>query len=104
MSKVTETFAGISLGSDSWLVPSALGFRIWSHPISQMLYLFLVETANVIVQVGIIYEPLIIQYGQPERVHPTIRICSRLFITGTAAAIAMTPKCECNVIVINSLN
>ncbi|KAJ6573542.1 hypothetical protein DFH09DRAFT_1312243 [Mycena vulgaris] len=29
-----------------------------------MLYLFIVETGNVVVQVGIIYEPLIIQYGQ----------------------------------------
>ncbi|KAJ6594661.1 hypothetical protein B0H19DRAFT_1247318 [Mycena capillaripes] len=29
-----------------------------------MLYLFLVETAEVIIELGIIYEPLIIQYGK----------------------------------------
>jgi len=29
-----------------------------------MLYLFIVETVNVVVEVGIIYDPLIIQYGK----------------------------------------
>ncbi|KAF7333577.1 hypothetical protein MSAN_02416700 [Mycena sanguinolenta] len=38
-----------------------------------MLYLFIVETANVVVQCGIIYEPLIIKYG-------------------TSAAVSISPK------------
>ncbi|KAJ6482639.1 hypothetical protein C8R45DRAFT_1002076 [Mycena sanguinolenta] len=39
-----------------------------------MLYLFILETANVIVQCGIIYEPLIVQYGTPAAVTRTPKL------------------------------
>jgi hypothetical protein len=35
----------------------------WFEPI-QMLYLFIVGFGNVVVECGIIFEPLIIRYGQ----------------------------------------
>jgi hypothetical protein len=39
---------------------------VLTHPYSniiQMLYLFFAETANLLIEIGVIYEPLIIRYG-----------------------------------------
>ncbi|KAJ7227871.1 hypothetical protein B0H12DRAFT_1148318 [Mycena haematopus] len=47
-----------------------------------MLYLFFAETANLLIEIGIIYEPLIIRYGAQRAV-----IISPLFLPGDAISI-----------------
>ncbi|KAJ7818826.1 hypothetical protein B0H13DRAFT_2378723 [Mycena leptocephala] len=47
-----------------------------------MLYLFIAETANLLVEIGIIYEPLIVRYGTPQAL-----IKSPLVLPGDAISI-----------------
>lgn len=58
-----------------------------------MLYLFIVETANIFIEVGIIYEPLIVRYGEGLYVVGVAEYlpCRML---GKEAALLMTPKCK----------
>ncbi|KAJ7850353.1 hypothetical protein B0H13DRAFT_2360740 [Mycena leptocephala] len=49
-----------------------------------MLYLFFAETANLLIEIGVIYEPLIIRYGTQRAL-----IISPLLIPGDAISIVM---------------
>ncbi|KAJ7857155.1 hypothetical protein B0H13DRAFT_2357063 [Mycena leptocephala] len=49
-----------------------------------MLYLFIAETANLLVEIGIIYEPLIVRYGTPQAL-----IKSPLVLPGDAISIVL---------------
>ncbi|KAJ7936827.1 hypothetical protein B0H13DRAFT_1945959 [Mycena leptocephala] len=51
---------------------------------TDMLYLFIVGTANVVIECGIIYEPLIIQYGTA--VTPVTRIPKHAILISTVSA------------------
>ncbi|KAJ7910894.1 hypothetical protein B0H13DRAFT_2328801 [Mycena leptocephala] len=49
-----------------------------------MLYLFIAETANLLVEIGIIYEPLIVRYGTPQAL-----VKSPLVLPGDAISIVL---------------
>ncbi|KAJ6483921.1 hypothetical protein C8R45DRAFT_999737 [Mycena sanguinolenta] len=54
-----------------------------------MLYLLIVETANVVVEVGIIYQPLIIEYGQQARLSPKLLPGDAILISIVSAPIQL---------------
>jgi hypothetical protein len=58
-----------------------------------MMYLIVVETANVVVELGIIYEPLIIHYGERSGAWDRTGCTDRIPV-GKAAALAISPTRE----------
>ncbi|KAK7001508.1 hypothetical protein R3P38DRAFT_3217088 [Favolaschia claudopus] len=57
-----------------------------------MVYLLIVETVNVVVELGIIYQPLIIQYGEEPQLYHIMYKRHIPENTGTAAAVTISPR------------